>query len=92
MKVKFSKNSVKFLNSLSDKERERIRHKLKELVSAIEVSGLIPFRELDIKNLKGDWKGFLRFRIGKIRLIFKINIEDDELMVYEIDYRGGVYK
>ncbi len=31
-------------------------------------------------------------RSGKIRVIFRIDKEDDVLLVYEIDYRGDVYK
>lgn len=48
MKVKFSKNAIKFLNALSSTEQERIREKLKTLVLSIEESGSIPFQELDI--------------------------------------------
>ena len=59
MKVKFSKNAIKFLNALSTTEQERIREKLKILVLSIEENGSIPFQELDIKNLKGEWKSFI---------------------------------
>ena len=31
-------------------------------------------------------------RSGKVRVIFRIDKEDDLLLVYEIDYRGDVYK
>jgi len=58
----------------------------------IEETGLIPFNELDIKNLKGDWKGFLRMRVGSLRIIFQINLQADELQIYAIDFRGNVYK
>ena len=70
MKVKFSKNAIKFLNALSTAEQERIREKLKILVISIEENGSIPFQELDIKNLKGGWKGYQRMRVGKMRVIF----------------------
>ncbi len=91
MKVKFSKKSVKFLESLDEKNRERARLKIRSLVLSLE-EGVIPFKELDIKKLKGGWKGFFRLRIGNIRIIFRIDIEKDELIIYEIDYRGGAYK
>jgi len=90
MKVKFSKNAIKFLNSLSSTDQERIREKLKMLVLAIEESGSIPFQELDIKNLKGEWKGYQRMRVGKMRVIFNTSVE--ELLIYEIDFRGDIYK
>jgi mRNA interferase RelE/StbE len=54
--------------------------------------GVIPFAELDIKKLKGDWDGFFRLRVGKIRIIFTVDSDANELLVYEIDFRGDVYK
>jgi len=45
-----------------------------------------------VKRLEGDWQGFLRMRLGKMRVIFQIDKEDDVLFVYEINYRGDVYK
>ena len=91
MKVNFSKKSAKFLENLDDKNRERARIKIRSLVLSLE-EGIIPFKELDIKKLKGEWKDFFRLRIGNIRIIFRIDKEKDELIIFEIDYRGGVYK
>lgn len=92
MKVRFHHRAVKFLEKLDEKEKERIRLKLRSLVAAIEGQGIIPFKELDVKRLEGEWKGFLRMRIGRVRVIFRIEKQDDVLLVYEIDYRGDVYK
>ena len=92
MRVRFHNRAVRFLEKLDEKDKERIRLKLKSLVNAIEVQGIIPFKELDVKRLEGEWKGFLRMRSGKMRIIFHIDKEDDVLLVYEIDYRGDVYK
>jgi mRNA interferase RelE/StbE len=92
MKLKLSKNSIKFLNNLSEKEKLRIKQKLKYLIVNLNETGNIPFQELDIKTLTGDWKGYFRLRIGKIRIIFNLLYEQNELFVYEIDYRGNIYK
>jgi mRNA interferase RelE/StbE len=92
IKLKLSKSAIKFLDNLSQKEQIKIKQKLKYLVERINDSNNIPFQELNIKTLTGDWKGYLRLRIGKIRVIFRINPIDNELFIYEIDYRGGVYK
>jgi mRNA interferase RelE/StbE len=92
MRVRFHQRAVKFLEKLDEKEKERVRLKVKSLVSAIETQGIIPFKELDVKRLEGEWKGFLRMRIGRVRVIFRIEKRDDVLLVYEIDYRGDVYK
>lgn len=92
MKIIFSKNAVKFLEKLTEREKEKVRGKVKSLVMSIENEGLIPFKELSIKKLEGEWKGFLRMRLGKIRVVFKIDRVKDELQVYEIDFRGNIYK
>lgn len=47
---------------------------------------------MDIRQLHGKAKGFMRLRIGKIRIIFKINIESKILRIHAVDYRGDVYK
>lgn len=92
MRIQFSRNAIRFLDKIGEKDKERIRQKIKTLVLSIEEQGIIPFRELDIKKLSGEWSEFFRMRSGKIRVIFKINREADELLVYEIDFRGDVYK
>jgi len=92
MELVFSKASVKFLEKLSVKEIEKLQDKLALLLQALEAEGMIPFNELDIKSLKGEWKGFLRMRVGKVRVIFTINSDADELQVYDIDFRGNIYK
>jgi mRNA interferase RelE/StbE len=54
--------------------------------------GVIPFTELDIKKMKGDWEGFYRLRIGKNRVIFTLDSDSRDIEVYVIGARGDVYK
>ena len=92
MEIKFSKSAIKFLNKLTPKNKEQIRTKIFFLLGFIETQRFIPIKELDIKKLKGNWQGFYRMRIGKIRVIFTINEDKNELSIYEIDFRGDIYK
>lgn len=92
MKLKLSKSAIKFLGSLSKKEQWKIKKKLKYLVDTISENGTIPFQKLSIKTLTGNWKGYLRLRVGKIRIIFRIDNVDKVIFVYEIDYRDNIYK
>ncbi len=92
MELVLSKASVKFLEKLSPKEIEKIREKLAVLLQSLETEGIIPFNELDIKSLKGEWKGFFRMRVGKVRVVFTIDPEADALQVYDLDFRGNIYK
>jgi mRNA interferase RelE/StbE len=92
MKVNFHKNSLKSLEKFQPNEVEKIRLKIKGLVNYYDLSGMIPFKDLQVKKLEGKWKGFYRMRIGKIRIIFEIDKENWELNIFEIDNRGDVYK
>jgi len=91
MIVEFIKKSTKFLEKLDEKNKEKIRLKIRSFVLSLE-EGIIPFRELDIKKLKGEWRDFYRMRLGNIRIIFRIDIEKNKLIIYEIDHRGSAYK
>jgi len=91
MKIEFSKKSTKFLEKLDEKNKEKVRLKIRSFVLSLE-EGIIPFRELNIKKLKGEWRDFYRMRLGNIRIIFRIDIEKNKLIIYEIDYRGNAYK
>jgi hypothetical protein len=57
MKVRFSNSSLKFVEKVNKKEKERIRLKIKELVTELEQFGTIPFTRMNIKKLEGSWKG-----------------------------------
>ncbi len=92
MRIKFSRNAEKFINKIAEKDKNRIQQKVKFLTLTIENQGIIPFKELDIKKLSGIWLGYFRMRIGKIRVIFRIDKVNDEILVYEIDFRGSIYK
>lgn len=92
MELNFSKNALKFLKKLSDKDTEKVRNKILQLLNSVEESGLVPSGELDIKTLEEEWQGFLRMRVGKIRIIFTVDVEQDELQIYDIGFRGDIYK
>lgn len=92
MDVSYSKRSVKFLKKLDESNRTRVRERIALLKHSLEQDGIIPFSELDIKQLKGNWNGFYRIRFGKIRIIFKIDEETNILLIYDISFRGNAYE
>jgi mRNA-degrading endonuclease RelE of RelBE toxin-antitoxin system len=47
---------------------------------------------VDLKRLSGEWEGFYRVRVGKIRIIFSADMRKRSLFVEVIDYRDSVYK
>ena len=93
MEVQFSKRAVKFLKKLDAQTTERVRQKILQLHSILEADSIIPFTELDIKKLKGQWEGYFRLRVGQIRVIFTlVNNEIEILLIYDIDFRGNIYE
>ena len=47
---------------------------------------------IDVKKLKGEWKGYFRIRKGRLRIIFSIDTSSRSLYVERIDFRGDAYK
>ena len=92
MELILSKKAIKFIKKPSLKEQHRIQEKLAALLDSLDLSGMIPFDELDVKALEGDWKSFFRMRVGKVRVIFTVDSEQEELQVYDIGSRGDIYK
>jgi mRNA interferase RelE/StbE len=72
MAVKFRKQAIKFLEKCNHQEIENIRSAIQLITFTVEKQGIIPFTEIDIKKMKGDWKGYYRLRIGKNRVIFTL--------------------
>ena len=78
MKIVYSKQAEKFLDSQNDKIFLRI-------TSAI---GKLP--EGDVKKMKGYSNPTYRLAIGSVRAIF--TRDDDFISVIKIDSRGQIYK
>ena len=92
MTLKFRKSAIKFLQSADSETTANIRQKLNQLVSSVENQSIIPFNDLDIKKMKGNWEGYYRLRIGKIRVIFIVDLTLGDIEIYNIGFRGDVYK
>lgn len=92
MSLKFRKSAIKFLESADSETTANIRQKLNQLVSSVENQSIIPFNDLDIKKMKGNWEGYYRLRIGKIRVIFIVDLTLGDIEIYNIGFRGDVYK
>ncbi len=89
--IAFKKDVFKFLDKQDGKVQERIKESLRTLLACLN-KGTMPQSEIDIKRLKGKRKGFMRMRIGKIRLLFKIETSLQKVTIYAINYRGDAYK
>ena len=86
MVIKYSRDSLKFLNKLDKKSIARIR-------AAIQGLTLTP-PEGDIKVMQGYSDGRKRLRVGSWRIIYKYGVdhEIDILLIIDIGNRGDIYK
>lgn len=89
--VRIHRKAHRFLRDLPEDRRRLVEDKLRELVEALE-RGVLPHRGLDVRKLRGKWEGFLRLRVGNIRVIFRLDFENNVLYVYDIHYRKSAYE
>ena len=86
MKIKYSKDALKFLSKLDKKSVERIRAAIQGLTLDPPIG--------DIKPMQGYNDGRKRLRVGGWRIIFKYGEESEIeiLFVIDIGNRGDIYK
>jgi len=79
---RISRQADKFISSLPEKERKKVKKAVSYLITGNTES-------LDIKKFVGYPKEF-RLRVGKIRLLFKSTPE--MLFIFKADFRKDVYR
>lgn len=84
-KVIVHRHAVKYLQRLPKKTKERIKNILKKLEEN-------PLEQPNVKHMVGDWAGYHRIRVGKMRIIFWFDDKEDVVYVDYIGLRGDVYK
>jgi mRNA interferase RelE/StbE len=83
-----SKRAKKKINNLNNNLKNKITDRI------INISNFLNGKDpdIDIKQLKGKWKDFYRLRLGKIRVIFKVELDVNTIKIYDIGSRGDIYK
>jgi mRNA interferase RelE/StbE len=84
-KVIVHRNAVKYLKRLPEETKKRIKKTLKQLESN-------PLNYPGIKQMHGEWSGYHRIRLGKLRAIFWYDSKEDIVYIDHIGPRGDVYK
>ncbi len=90
-RIRIHRRAYRFLENIPEDKRRLVEERLKELMEALE-HGVLPYRRLDIHKLRGEWEGFLRLRVGDIRVIFRLDFGNKIVYVYNIHYRKSAYK
>jgi mRNA interferase RelE/StbE len=65
---------------------------LSQILTAVEEQGIVPFSDLDIKRLRGEWEGSYRLRVGKVRVVFTVNFDSTDIEIYAVGFREDIYK
>ena len=87
MQVEYSKQAVKFISTQDKNTKFRIKRGVEGLIETPPKG--------DIKPLQGYTKKIYRLRIGKLRIIYRCDMEIKQqqiLFISDINSRGDIYK
>ncbi len=84
--VSLSKEAAKAYRKMDESTRKRID-------KALDAIGVNPFdvEHHDIKPLHGPLKGLWRYRVGRLRIVYRVNKEAEEVQIVTIRARGEAY-
>ena len=91
MKISYSKEADKFLK----KNKGNISEDEVDALITLAVKKILRIEDssIDLKKLKGKYRGSFRIRRGDTRIIFTIRKEDVlTVLIHYIDFRGNIYK
>ncbi len=84
-KILLTKEAIKNYKKCDTNDKKKIDKCFKELNKN-------PYISNNIKRLHGELKGLFRYRIGDMRIIYKIEENNVLVIVFSIASRGNVYK
>jgi len=79
------RHAAKHIKRFPKETKDRIKNILKQLENN-------PLKHSGIKQMFGEWAGYHRIRVGKLRIIFWFDTKEDIVYVDHIGSRGDVYK
>jgi mRNA interferase RelE/StbE len=85
--IYYSKDADKFLEKNPNLIKS-IRNEIKKFIRKLNGETV----SINFKKLHGEWSGFYRIRKGKIRIVITINENEKNIIIFNIDFRGDVYK
>jgi mRNA interferase RelE/StbE len=72
-----------------EKFPKSIRKRIEELVFILKENPL-PYLKFDLVKMKG-YENVYRIRIGKVRIIYRIDFKNKIIEILNADYRGRIY-
>ena len=82
--ISLTKNAAKSYNKLPEKSKNRVEAALNELQYSFTPN------KLDVKKLKGS-KNVYRARLGKWRIIYRVDTKEKSILVHDILPRKNAY-
>jgi len=84
-KVIVHKRAVKYLKKVTESQKKKIKDTLLKLSTD-------PNKYSGVKSMAGEWAGYMRIRIGNVRIIFWVDRDRKIIYVDHIGSRGDIYK
>lgn len=85
--INISRSAERFLNQ-NNVDKAKIFKLLERAIYFFQGGDV----NINIKKLDGQWAGFYRIRMGKIRIMVEIDFDRTMILVEAIDWRGNIYK
>ena len=80
----FHPGVAKDLKDLDKDVRQRILNKIRWLLEHAE--------EIQHKPLTAQWKGMYRLRVGDYRVVYEVDRERGQIIIYAVGHRREIYK
>lgn len=84
--IEYSRDADRFI------EAQSIQGEVKKLIEGFLRRLRGESINVDVKKLKGDWKGFFRIRKGSLRIIFSVDTTQGSIYIERVDFRGDAYR
>ena len=84
-KLVFTKNAAKYYGKIDDKGKRLLNQCFDHLREN-------PLAGASAKRLHGELEGLYRYRVGGLRVIYKVEVEKIVVLVVAIGSRGDIYK
>ena len=79
---------ARLLNSFLKQEKKLNANVKRRVIEAVEEILSDPYSGV---NLKGDLRGYLDKRVGKYRIVYKIDQSEKRVLFFDVDLRKRVY-
>ena len=83
--VRPKKSALKFIESLDNKQKGRVREAIDTLKEEPVPAGIY-----DVTKLEG-YESHYRIRIGKIRIVYEVLWTEKQIIVHFVGWRGRAY-